>query len=154
MKVLTAAAALDVLGPDYRFTTVVQEGSAPNTVVLVGGGDPTLARYGDNVYPGSASLLELASQTNTQWAAQASGEEIEHIVLDSSLWNPNDKWDDSWDRIEQELGYSSEVTALMVDGDRDDPYSATSPRSTDPITRAGEYFADALGASGASLHVR
>ncbi len=148
---LTAAAALEVLGPDYRFTTTVQVGSSPNTIVLIGGGDPTLARYGDNVYPGSASLLDLAGQVNSKWASLHPGEDIEHIVLDASMWDRNDKWDDSWDRIEQELGYSSEVTALMVDGDRDDPYSATSPRSTDPITRAGEAFADALGVPGATL---
>jgi D-alanyl-D-alanine carboxypeptidase/D-alanyl-D-alanine-endopeptidase (penicillin-binding protein 4) len=151
MKVLTAAAALEVLGPDYRFTTTVQAGSSPNTIVLIGGGDPTLARYGDNVYPGSASLLDLASQVNTAWASAHPGQDIDHIVLDSSMWDRNDKWDPSWDRIEQQLGYSSEVTALMVDGDRDDPYSATSPRSTDPITRAGEAFADALGVPGADL---
>lgn len=151
MKVLTAAAALQVLGADYRFSTTVQEGSAANTIVLIGGGDPTLSRYGDNVYPGSASMLELASQVNTAWASRNPGEDIEHIVLDASMWDPSDKWDDSWDRIEQQLGYSSEVTALMVDGDRDDPYAATSPRSTDPITRAGQAFAQALGVPNAEL---
>ena len=151
MKVLTAAAALMVLGSDYRFTTTVQVGSTPNTIVLIGGGDPTLARYGDNVYPGAASLIDLANQTNAQWAASHPGQDIERIVLDSTLWDPNDKWDDSWDRIEQELGYSSEVTALMVDGDRDDPYAATSHRSTDPVTRAGQAFASALGVPGAEL---
>ena len=151
MKVLTAAAALMVLGSDYRFTTSVQVGSTPNTIVLIGGGDPTLARNGDNVYPGAASLIDLANQTKAQWTATHPGQQIENIVLDSSLWNPDDKWDDSWDRIEQELGYSSEVTALMVDGDRDDPYSATSHRSTDPISRAGEEFAAALGVPNANL---
>lgn len=152
MKVLTAAAALEVLGPDYRFTTTVQVGSQPNTIVLIGGGDPTLARYGSNVYPGSASLIELANQTNAAWASShPPNQDIENIVLDSSMWDRNDKWDSSWDRIEQQLGYSSEVTALMVDGDRADPYSATSPRSTDPITRAGEAFAEALGVPGANL---
>lgn len=48
-KMLTTAAALNVLGPDYRFTTLIrlrgsQSGSTfTGTVFLVGGGDPTLS---------------------------------------------------------------------------------------------------------------
>jgi len=55
-----------------------------------------------------------------------------------------DRWDASWDRGEQTRGYQSEVTALQVDGDRADPRAATSPRSTDPIGRAGAAFIAAL----------
>ena len=62
LKVLTAAAGLSALGPDYRFTTKVVEGSAPGSIVLVGGGDVTLARDGDNVYPEAPSLQALADQ--------------------------------------------------------------------------------------------
>lgn len=42
-KLTTAVAALDVLGPAARLTTRVVLGAAPGSVVLVGGGDPTLA---------------------------------------------------------------------------------------------------------------
>jgi serine-type D-Ala-D-Ala carboxypeptidase/endopeptidase (penicillin-binding protein 4) len=46
MKVVTAAAALDRLGPDYRFTTslygIVKDGQTKE-LYLVGGGDPVLA---------------------------------------------------------------------------------------------------------------
>ncbi|HEY9306791.1 MAG TPA: D-alanyl-D-alanine carboxypeptidase, partial [Microbacterium sp.] len=41
MKVLTSAAALSVLGPDYRTPTTVVKGAEPGSVVLVGGGDAT-----------------------------------------------------------------------------------------------------------------
>ena len=55
MKVLTSAAALSVLGPDYRATTTVVKGTEPGSVVLVGGGDLTLSRTPsgtETVYPG------------------------------------------------------------------------------------------------------
>ena len=39
----------------------------------------------------------------------------------------------------------SNITALQVDGDRDDPTANTSWRSDDPIGRAGDAFADELG---------
>jgi D-alanyl-D-alanine carboxypeptidase/D-alanyl-D-alanine-endopeptidase (penicillin-binding protein 4) len=42
-KILTAAAVLTALPPDLRLTTRVVAGAAPGEVVLVGGGDPTLA---------------------------------------------------------------------------------------------------------------
>ena len=42
-KLLTATAALSTLGPSARFTTRVVTGGARGSVVLVGGGDPTLA---------------------------------------------------------------------------------------------------------------
>lgn len=45
LKLLTAAAALETLGPDHRFRTTVLAPSADlRRVVLVGGGDPLLAR--------------------------------------------------------------------------------------------------------------
>ena len=42
-KLAVAVAALDVLGPAATFTTRVVAGSAASSIVLVGGGDPTLA---------------------------------------------------------------------------------------------------------------
>lgn len=48
MKLLTAAAALDLLGPDSRFTTEIRAGAAPSggavgELYMVGGGDPLLS---------------------------------------------------------------------------------------------------------------
>src|SRR5690606_34685834 len=86
------------------------------------------------------SLDDLAAQT----LAAYSGPEITNIVLDASYWSSADKWDSSWKRSEQTRGYHSEVTALQVDGDRANPAAQDSPRSTDPIGRAGAAFLNAL----------
>lgn len=145
MKVVTSAAALAVLGPDYRIPTTVVAGSTPGEVVLVGGGDITLASGSSNVYPGSASMIDLANQVSS-----ATGQAVTSIVLDSSLFS-GPAWQPSWNRKELGDGYSSEVTALQVDGDRADPSASVSPRSDDPIGRAGRAFASALGADGAAI---
>ncbi|MBX3067885.1 MAG: D-alanyl-D-alanine carboxypeptidase [Cryobacterium sp.] len=147
LKVLTAAAALAILGPDYQMSTKVFEGSTPGSIVLVGGGDPTLSALPagvESVYTGAPKLDDLAAQTKTAWEAAHPGDPITNVILDSTYWNPSDKWDPTWQRSEQTTGYHSEVTALMVDGDRADPQKMTSPRSTDPITRAGDAFVAAL----------
>jgi serine-type D-Ala-D-Ala carboxypeptidase/endopeptidase (penicillin-binding protein 4) len=144
MKVVTAAAALATVGPAFQITTNVVDGSTPGTIVLVGHGDPTLSAGGPSVYSGAPQLSDLAAQTVANYAAKHPGVPITQVIMDASYWNPADKWDSSWKRSEQTIGYHSEVTALMVDGDRANPARATSPRSTDPIGRAGSAFRDAL----------
>ena len=147
MKVLTSAAALHVLGPDHRATTTVVKGSEPGSAVLVGGGDVTLSRTPsgtETVYPGAAHLDDLAAQVRAAWDADPANPPLTKLVLDASFFG-GDEWEPSWDPIERELGYMSHITALMVDGDRDDPGANTSWRSTDPIGRAGDAFASELG---------
>lgn len=143
-KVLTAAAAINILGPDTTLSTRVYLGSTPNTIVLVGGGDPTITalKNGDSVYAGAARLSTLADLVRDNFTGNP--DDIENIVLDASLWSQGDKWDATWPRSAQTGGTISEVTALQVDGDRADPTKQTSPRSTDPVTRAGFLFAEAL----------
>ncbi|TAJ50199.1 MAG: D-alanyl-D-alanine carboxypeptidase/D-alanyl-D-alanine-endopeptidase [Herbiconiux sp.] len=152
MKVLSSAAALAVLGPDYRVPTTVVAGSTPGQVVLVGGGDITLASGSSNIYTDSASMQDLASQVNAAWSADPSraGTPITSIVLDASIFS-GDRWQPSWLRKEQVDGYSSEVTGLQVDGDRADPSANVSTRSDNAVLSAGQAFADALGVPNASL---
>ncbi|GAA2249852.1 D-alanyl-D-alanine carboxypeptidase/D-alanyl-D-alanine-endopeptidase [Herbiconiux moechotypicola] len=152
MKVLTSAAALAVLGSAYQVPTTVVKGANPGEVVLVGGGDITLASGSSNIYTGSASMLDLADQVNAAWNADPStaGTAITSIVLDAGAFS-GDRWQPSWNRKELYDGYSSEVTALQVDGDRASPSSNVSERSENAVLSAGEAFADALGASGATL---
>ena len=151
LKVLTAAAAVSALGPDYRLTTKVVDGTTPGTIVLVGGGDPTLSAGGGSVYTNAPSIADLASRARAAHDQAHPGVSITNVVLDASYWNPADKWDPIWKRSEQTIGYHSEVTALMVDGDRADPSRNTSPRSTDPVGRAGATFVAALGIPGVTV---
>jgi len=149
LKVITSAAALSVLGPDYRASTTVVKGSEPGQVVLVGGGDLTLSRLpsgSEPFYTGAAHLDDLAAQARTAWDADPAnaGVPITGLVLDSSYFS-GPGWDDGWARSELGLGYMPEITALQVDGDRDNPARSTSPRSEDPIGRAGQAFVEALG---------
>ena len=152
LKVLTAAAALATLGPDHRLTTRVVDGVEPGTVVLVGGGDATLSRLPpgqESFYRGAPKLADLAAQTVAAYAAaHPDAPAIREVVLDATYWDPADKWDPSWARSEQTIGYQSEVTALQVDADRANPVAGTSPRSTDPVARAGQAFAQALAVAG------
>lgn len=149
LKVITSAAALEVLGPDYRIPTRVVRGEDPGTVVLVGGGDPTLSRTpsgNETAYAGAAHLDDLAEQVLDAWADDpvTAGTPLTTVVLDSSYFGGR-RWQPSWLRKELYDGYMPEITALMVDGDRDDPYSNTSTRSEDPVQRAGKAFAAELG---------
>ncbi|MFC0861750.1 D-alanyl-D-alanine carboxypeptidase/D-alanyl-D-alanine-endopeptidase [Sphaerimonospora cavernae] len=98
-KVVTALAVLASVGPDARFATRVVQGEAKNSIVLVGGGDPTLAGLrgtGKGGYPRPASLAQLASRT----AKALKAARITRVTLsyDASLfagprlapgWKPN-----------------------------------------------------------------
>lgn len=151
MKTLTSAAALATLGPSYRFTTKVFAGTDPGSIVLVGGGDPTLSRAASSVYSGAPKLSTLADQTVQAWNIlhKEDGQAITKVLLDATLWDPTDSWDPSWPANERTLGYQPLITALMVDGDRANPAAQTSPRSLDPVGAAGTAFVAALSASGA-----
>jgi D-alanyl-D-alanine carboxypeptidase/D-alanyl-D-alanine-endopeptidase (penicillin-binding protein 4) len=149
LKVLTTAAALHVLGPDYRLTTKVVAGSEPGEIVLVGGGDVTLSRTPSGstpYYAGAAHLADLAQQVKRAWAADPAhkGVRISHIVLDSSYFG-GPSWQPSWAVAERIEGTTPMMTALMVDGDRDNAYATVSHRSTDPVGRAGTAFAGYFG---------
>ncbi|WP_249776398.1 D-alanyl-D-alanine carboxypeptidase [Leifsonia sp. C5G2] len=145
LKTLTSAAALATLGPDYRVSTTVVAGSTPGQVVIVGGGDVTLSRLPDgqaSFYTGAPKIQDLANQVKQAMG----GQPITSIVVDTSLFGAP-VWQPSWDEREERVveGSTSYMTSLMVDGDRDDPTAVESPRSTDPVSRAVQYFQQYLG---------
>lgn len=154
MKLFTAAAALETLGPNYRVTTrVYVDANDPSILYLVGAGDVTLSRTGINqesVYEDAPKLSDLASQISRQ----LTGQTFSQIVLDSTAYgSASGEYPDVWDQRGLSNGYMSYVSALQVDGDRNDPAFKDSPRSNDPVLRAGNWFQEALGvsASGSAI---
>ncbi|MFU8945521.1 D-alanyl-D-alanine carboxypeptidase/D-alanyl-D-alanine-endopeptidase [Mycetocola zhadangensis] len=147
MKVLTAAAALNVLGPDFRASTKVVAGAEPGTIVLVGQGDLTLSRLPtgqEPVYTGAAHLDDLATKAKAAYEAANPGTPITKIVLDSNYFSGK-TWGDTWPPTERGTGWLSHITALQVDADRANPQVFLSPRGEDPIGRAGAAFASYFG---------
>lgn len=168
MKLLTAAAALETLGPNYRVETrVYADADDPSKIYLVGGGDVTLSRLGpgeSSVYKDAPKLSSLALSVNSYLGSiepeQQVGEivadpnapvatpVISEIVLDTSLWGGVDgagQWERNWNLAGIKDGWMSQASALQVDGDRQNPKAGTSPRSNKPVERAGIWFQEAIG---------
>ncbi|MBG6055513.1 D-alanyl-D-alanine carboxypeptidase/D-alanyl-D-alanine-endopeptidase (penicillin-binding protein 4) [Salinibacterium sp. CAN_S4] len=151
LQLLTAATAVATLGPDATLSTKVVDGTAPGTIVLVGGGDATLSTSPDSVYTGAPLIADLAKAAMEKYTAAHPGVPITSIILDSMLWDPTDNWNPSWPTSERTAGYQPFITALMVDGDRADPTQLISPRGEDPIVRAGQAFTAAAGLTGVTF---
>lgn len=147
MRILTAAAAMQTLGGDYTIKTSVVDGSEPGTIVLVGRGDPTLSALpsgSESFYPDAPKLSDLATQAITKYQTAHPGTPITTVVLDSSYWSPLDNWNNDWPASLRTSGTVAPVTALQVDGARQDPTKENSPRASDPISQAGDAFIAAL----------
>ena len=142
MKLVTASAAISALGADHRFTTKVVQGPTPGSVVLVGGGDPTLSRLPsgqDGVYPDAPHLDDLARQVRAAHPGPIDLVQVDTDLFDGPAWHP------TWTTSARTSGSVSNITAPMVDGDRDDPTEAYSLRSSAAVARAASAFAALLG---------
>jgi len=145
-KLLTAAALLAVRAPTDRLTTKVVAG-APGTVVLVGGGDPTItgAPAGQpGAYPSAARISDLAAQARRALA----GQRIQRIVVDNALFSGPAVSPD-WAAEDVPSDYAGAITAVMADGGRAAPTDGI--RSTDPDLAAGAELAAALGVARAPV---
>jgi D-alanyl-D-alanine carboxypeptidase len=156
-KVATAVAALDVLGPDARFTTkVVQAGSG---LILVGGGDPSLAvhAYPVSNYPQPATLAELATATAATLRRQ--GKTSVNLGYDLSLY-AGPQYAPGWTSSDITSGNVTPIFPLEVDQgrltpsgqpeDSDDPTNFT-PRTTHPAQMAVAAFAVLLHQDGITV---
>jgi len=104
MKVLTTSAALHLLGPDFKFRTLlVQRGE---DLVLVGDGDPSF---------GDAELLKKSNSSSTavleQWARQLKGRTFRHALVDDSIFDQV-LFHPHWDARQFQNRFSAEITGL------------------------------------------
>jgi D-alanyl-D-alanine carboxypeptidase/D-alanyl-D-alanine-endopeptidase (penicillin-binding protein 4) len=148
-KLVTTTAALAALGPDTRLSTRVVQGASPNSVVLVGGGDPTLAGPDAEPvrYPKQASLATLAART----AAALKSRKITKVTLsyDSSLYT-GPVQAPGWKSNYVPDGEVAPVHALTMDEGRQDP-DRSQPRVADPPRYAAAAFARLLRKRGVSV---
>jgi len=155
-KLAVAVAALDVLGPGARLQTRVVAGRKPSDIVLVGGGDPTLAAGPPPAadYPQPATLASLAAAT-----ASALGARHVHRVrlsYDTSLYR-GPGLAPGWKASYVSTGNVTPIQSLEVDQgrltasgapqDADDPHNF-GPRTLTPAADAAHAFAGFLARDG------
>jgi serine-type D-Ala-D-Ala carboxypeptidase/endopeptidase (penicillin-binding protein 4) len=158
-KLVTSVAALAVLGPNATFTTRVVNGATPDRIILVGGGDPTLAvnQFPAQDYPQPATLASLAAATAR--ALKSQGRTTVSVGYDTSLYT-GPGLAPGWPQSYIATGNVTPIVSLEVDQgrlttagtpeDTDDPYNLR-PRSADPAGVAAASFTALLAADG--IHV-
>jgi D-alanyl-D-alanine carboxypeptidase/D-alanyl-D-alanine-endopeptidase (penicillin-binding protein 4) len=137
-KLLTAVAVLSVHAAGDRFATKVVRGPS-GSVVLVGGGDPTLS----GAAAGRASeYLEAGRMSDLAAALRRAGVRPTRIVVDDSLFT-GPAVSPKWAPEDVPSDYASAITPAMVDGGRAAPDDAV--RSSTPDVAAGRRLAVLLG---------
>ena len=131
-------------------------GATADSIVLVGGGDPTLAvnQFPAQDYPRPATLASLAAATAQ--ALKAQGRRTVSLGYDTSLYN-GPLLAPGWPASYVTSGDATSIVSLEVDQgrltpeglpeDSDDPYNLR-PRSTDPALAAATSFVSLLAADG------
>lgn len=151
-KLLTAAVAVDVLGPDHRFTTEVRSaaprGGVADDLYLVGGGDPVLISA---AYPNkndrfpvihATSLDKLADQVAAAGITRVDG----NVVGDGSRYD--DEWFvPSWSPDVRVLE-GGPYDALMVNDAR---VTGDDQRAQDPAEGAAREFIRLLEERGVTV---
>jgi serine-type D-Ala-D-Ala carboxypeptidase/endopeptidase (penicillin-binding protein 4) len=156
-KLMTAMTALAVLGSDARFDTTVRQENG--TIVLVGGGDPTLAvnQYPSNDYPQPATLASLAARTARALKAQGRGSV--RLGYDTSLysgpamapgWSDNLVYTGNVTPIVSLEADQGRLTANGAFQDDDDPINF-SARTMDPAGMTAAAFASLLERDGVKV---
>lgn len=142
-KLVTAAAALLALDHGARLETKVVAGDAPGTVVLVGGGDPTLSALPagkESVYPGAARLDDLVAQVR---AAAPAG--VQRVLVDVERY-AGDALGPGWLPVDVPAGFVAPIVPVMLDGGRAVPTDPNSERTASPALTAAAELARRLGA--------
>jgi D-alanyl-D-alanine carboxypeptidase/D-alanyl-D-alanine-endopeptidase (penicillin-binding protein 4) len=143
-KLLTTAAALLTLNPTDRLVTRVVAGPDPGTVILVGGGDPTLTALPagkEGVYPDPSRLTALADAVK-----KAAAVRVTRVLVDTSRYR-GPTLQPSWEPSDVPGGFVAPIEPVMLDGGRVDATKQDGPRVSDPALTAGRALAGMLGAN-------
>jgi serine-type D-Ala-D-Ala carboxypeptidase/endopeptidase (penicillin-binding protein 4) len=130
MKIVTVAAAAELLGWDHQFETrvvsvaPVDQGVLRGDLVVIGGGDPSISERGDA--PGA--LIAMARQLRDAGIARVEGGVIGH----DDLFDDNG-FGDGWTLDNLPYGYAAAVSALEYN-----------EGSVDLVIRAGAAEGDAV----------
>ncbi|WP_244223790.1 D-alanyl-D-alanine carboxypeptidase/D-alanyl-D-alanine endopeptidase [Amycolatopsis circi] len=145
-KILTVSAALLSMEPTKRISTKIVQGAQPGTVVIVGGGDPSLTALpvgtDSPLYPGAAHVDDLVNQV------KKAGGNVTKVQLDASAFSgPNTA--PGWEPGDAPSLYGAPIVPAMTDGGRGNPKADETMRSGNPGTALTQLVADKLGASPA-----
>ena len=143
-KILTVSAALLSMEPTKRIPTKIVQGAQPGTVVIVGGGDPSLTALpvgtDSPLYPGAAHVDDLVNQVK-----KAVGT-VTKVQLDASAFSgPNTA--PGWEPSDAPSLYGAPIVPAMTDGGRGNPKVDETMRSANPGTALTQLVADKLGAA-------
>lgn len=148
-KILTAAAALALIGPDTPLRTRVVAGPTPDEIFLVGAGDVLMSpgRGDPLAVDGRAGLADLA--TRTAAALKASGRTRVAVRLDDQLFQGPVVARD-WPPGDVTSGFVAPIMSIEVHAGR---LSAEkfAERAPDPAMAAAKVFAAALAKSGIAV---
>jgi D-alanyl-D-alanine carboxypeptidase/D-alanyl-D-alanine-endopeptidase (penicillin-binding protein 4) len=142
-KLLVAAAALLSLDHTQQLVTKVVQGERPDEAIIVGGGDPTinsLDRGEESMYPGAPYLADLVDQVKSH------GVPITTVYIDQSRY-ADPTMAPSWDPADIGNGYIAPIVPAMLDGDRQDPTTNYSQRTSNPGGKLVDTFASRIGAT-------
>ncbi|MGW5050567.1 D-alanyl-D-alanine carboxypeptidase/D-alanyl-D-alanine endopeptidase [Actinokineospora sp. NPDC004072] len=140
-KLLSTAAVLLTLPHTDRLVTKVVAGDEPGTVIIVGGGDPTLSSLPvgeESVFPGAPHLDELVKQV------KAAGP-VDTVLVDLTRYT-GEGLAPGWLPEDVPAGHITPIVPAMMDAARQDPTEAVSPRSGNPGRALAEEFAKRIGA--------
>jgi D-alanyl-D-alanine carboxypeptidase/D-alanyl-D-alanine-endopeptidase (penicillin-binding protein 4) len=111
MKLITTAAALHYLGPDYVYKTVVA--LRGNTLVIIGGGDPLLGDRITDIKHGREK--KWIFQDIAQLVVHNDVNNIQDIIVDTTVFD-DERVHPNWPTAELNRWYACEVSGLNYNG--------------------------------------
>ncbi len=124
MKLFTTAAALDGLGPDFRYTTTlyldgaVRDGRLDGNLVVRGSGDPTISdRLFEQGYPTSGDATALFRAWADSLQARGITAVSDHVIGDDDVFDDlelGNGW--AWD--DEPSPYAAEISGLSFNEGR------------------------------------